>query len=222
MLYIVLILMPAAIFLAFQWAPPAEILGESSRIIYFHVPIAIVSTIAFMVSGILSIVYLYDRKGKYLFIEEKAYNSACIGMAFTVLTVITGSVWAKISWGTYWNWDPRETSIIILLLIYIAYFSLRSALLNNPGRGRLTSVYLIFAMMTVPFLIFVIPRIYSSLHPDPIINPDRKIHLELAMRIALGVSMISFCSLYIYLFSLANRISVLISNMEKNKGISRS
>lgn len=223
MLFIVFILMPVSIILAFQWAPPAEILGESSRIIYFHVPLAIVSTIAFMISGILSIVYLYASKRKltsqkaeyHSNIEEKAYNSACIGMVFTVLTIITGSIWAKISWGTYWNWDPRETSIIILFLIYIAYFSLRSALEGNPGRGRLTSVYLIFAMLTVPFLIFVIPRVYASLHPDPIINPDRQIHLEFTMRAALIISMISFCFLYIYLFSLANRISVLIADSVK-------
>ena len=121
----VYILMPVAIILAFMWAPSAEILGDFSRIIYFHVPLAWVSVIAFLVSGILSIIHLCDKNREISRLDEKSYNSAAIGLVFAVMTVITGSIWAKLSWGSYWNWDPRETSILILLLIYIAYFSLQ-------------------------------------------------------------------------------------------------
>ena len=135
------VLMPLSIYMAFMFAPSAEILGHAIRIMYFHVPLAWVSTLAFIMSGIYSIVHL-SSKGKNNFAEEKAHNSASIGIIFVLLTIITGSIWAKVSWGVYWNWDPRETSIIVLLLIYMAYFSLRAALSGNPNNGRLSSAYL--------------------------------------------------------------------------------
>jgi heme exporter protein C len=201
------ILMPLSIILAFVWAPPAEFLGEASRILYFHVPVAWISTLAFFVSGILSIVYLYDKDKKYKLTEEKAFNSAVLGMIFIVLATVIGAVWSKISWGAYWNWDPRQISIVVLMLIYLAYFSLRSALAENANRGRLTSAYLIIAMVTVPFLVFVIPRVYASLHPDPIINSGNKMQLDNSMKITLLLSLISFTMLYFYLLSVANRVS---------------
>jgi len=212
---LVFILMPLSIVMAFLWAPSAQILGDASRIIYFHVPLAWVSVLAFTVSGIASVVYLFDKEKKFYCLDEKAYNSAGIGMVFTVLTIITGSIWAKISWGSYWNWDPRETSIVILFLIYIAYFSLYSALENNDSRGRIISAYLIFAMITVPFFIFIVPRIYPSLHPDPIINPEKKLHLDGKMRITLLVSTFSFTFLYFYILDMKNRILILMQRIDK-------
>jgi heme exporter protein C len=197
--------MPVAIVLAFAWAPRAAILGDTSRIIYFHVPLAWVSVLAFLVSAICSIMYLAGRGNESL--TDMARNSAGIGFFFTVLTLITGSLWAKMSWGSYWNWDPRETSIVMLLLIYVAYFSLHSALEGNPGRGRISSVYLILAMVTVPFFVFVIPRVYHSLHPDTIINREGKLHMETTMRITLLVSAVSFTFLYVYLLDMKNRLS---------------
>ncbi len=214
---LVYILMPVSIILAFLFAPPAEILGEASRIIYFHVPCAWVSALAFVISGIASIIFIYDKKKRFTFTDEKAHNSAVIGFLFTVLTVITGSIWAKISWGSYWNWDPRETSIVILFLIYIAYFSLRASLENNPNRGRLTSVYLIFAMAAMPFLVFVIPRVYASLHPDPIINPQGKISLDPAMRLTLTFTLVSFTLLFFYIFNLASRLTKIKHRIEENE-----
>lgn len=207
--------MPLSIILAFLWAPPAEFLGEASRILYFHVPVAWIATLAFFISGILSIVYLYDKEKKYKLIEEKAFNSALLGMMFIILTVVIGAIWSKISWGAYWNWDPRQISIIALLLIYLAYFSLRSTLAENANRGRLASAYLIIAMATVPFLVFVIPRVFASLHPDPIINPEIKMQMDNTMKIVLLFSLISFTLLFLYLFSLANRISKIYNAIEE-------
>jgi heme exporter protein C len=208
------ILMPISILLAFLYAPSAEILGHTSRIIYFHVPCAWISVLAFIVSGIYAILFLFDKNKKFHIPEEKAYNSARIGMLFTILTVITGSLWAKLTWGSFWNWDPRETSIVILLLIYTAYFSLRSSVTDEDKKARISSVYLILAMFTVPFFIFIIPRLYPSLHPDPVINADRKIHLDYKMRTAFFISVISFTFLYAYLFNTLNRISALIKKIE--------
>ena len=209
--------MPITIVLSFLWAPPAEILGETSRVLFFHVPIAWVSVLAFLVSGIFSIIYLSDRNKKFVMLEEKSHASATIGMVFCLLTTITGSIWAKMSWGSYWNWDPRETSIVILLLIYIAYFSLRSALANNEARGRICSSYLIFAMVMVPIFIFIIPRMYHSLHPNPIIKPENKIKMETTMRIVLLLSVFTHTLLYFYIFKIMNRISFIEKKLEEDE-----
>lgn len=211
----VYILMPLIIVMAFLWAPPAEVLGDSSLILYFHVPLAWVSILAFIVAGIYSIVYLADKKHAFAGLDEKAYNSAVMGLVFTVLTIIVGSVWARISWGVFWNWDPRETSIVIVLLIYIAYFSIQGALPRNEKRGAIGSAYLILAMITLPFFAFLVPRIYPSLHPDPIINADRKIFLDVRMKTTLAVAIVTFTLLYGYVFQIMNRMTRLQKHIEE-------
>lgn len=202
------------ILLAFLWAPAAAILGDASRIIYFHVPLAMGSVVAFVVAGIFSILYLV-RSNKAQF-HLAAYDSAHIGMLYTILTVITGSIWAKISWGTYWNWDPRETSIVILLLIYIAYFSLYSTMKNTSRRGAIGSVYLIFAMVVMPFFVFVVPRMYHSLHPETIINSQQKVHMEPEMRLTLLSGVASFLLLYALLFHIRKRYRILLLKLEES------
>jgi len=192
--------------MALIWAPPAEFLGEASRILYFHVPVAWVAVISFFTAGYHSIMILVTERN-ISEREYKSYNAAYIGIFFTILTVITGSVWAKISWGSYWNWDPRETSIVILMLIYISYFSLYSSLKDNPNRTKISSVYLLLAMITMPFFIFIIPRVYFSLHPATIINAEKKIHLEASMKLTLFTSIALFTIFYGYIFKLMNRIN---------------
>jgi len=198
--------MPAVILMALLWAPPAEFLGESSRILYFHVPVAWLSVVSFLIAGYFAIMILFSEK-KIDEREYKSYNAALAGIFFTILTVITGSIWAKVSWGSYWNDDPRERSILVLMLIYTSYFGLYSALKDNVNRTRISSVYLIIAMVTMPFFVFIIPRVYPSLHPDTIINADKKIHLEASMKLTLFISITVFTIFYGYIYSLMNRIS---------------
>jgi len=213
---LIFFIMPAVFLMALLWAPPAVFLGESSRILYFHVPVAWISIVSFIVAGYHSILILISEKGR-IQREYKSYNAAYTGIVFTLLTVITGSIWAKISWGSYWNWDPRETSIVILMLIYISYFSLYSALKDNTNRTMISSVYLLIAMITMPFFVFIIPRVYPSLHPDTIINADRKIHLEAAMKLTLFTSIGVFTIFYGYIFRLMNRISSLELKLQEKQ-----
>ncbi len=200
----------------FSTRPPAETLGESSRLLYFHVPLAWVASLAFVVAG--TPVHLppgreISHGGRGLPIRRATPRQ--IGLLFTVLATAAGSLWSGLAWGSHWNWDPRQTSIVILMLIYIAYFSLDSALANNPNRGRIASAYLALAMAIMPFFVFVIPRVYASLHPDPVINPSGRIHLEQSMKLTLFMSIGAFTLLYFYLFSLKNRISALSLNRRK-------
>ncbi len=203
-LQLVHIFMPINIICIFIFAPLAMGLGDSSRILYIHVPLAWVSTISFILSGFYSIRFLLDKK-KTILLYYRAFNAAFLGLFFAILTTLSGSIWAKITWGSFWNWDPRETSILIMIIIYIAYISLHGSITDRVIRSRVSSVYLIFAMILVPFFIFIIPRMYPTLHPDPILNKQKSIHMDYSMRLFLLLSVISFSLLYAYLYKIANR-----------------
>ncbi len=211
--HLVHLLMPLAIVLAFAWAPAADILGETSRIIYFHVPVAWISVLAFAVAGVCAVLYLRGAHDPLR--EARFHNSMLIGSYAALLATVSGSMWARLMWGSYWNWDPRETSIVALLLGCVAYLALRAALETNPSRGRISAAYLVVAMTAMPFFVFVVPRIYPSLHPDPLINPDLKIRLDGEMRAALLCSAVAFTLLYLYIFSIMQRISRITITLEE-------
>jgi heme exporter protein C len=181
---------------AFIWAPVDPILKEMTRVLYFHVPTAWITVLAFLIGAVFSVLYL---KKKDLVYDYSAEAASQIGFIFCLLATITGSIWAKMSWGSFWNWDPRETSIFILLLIYAAYFALRSAIEIPERRASLAAVYSIFAFITVPFFVFIIPRIYTGLHPDPIINEEAKMHLGDTQKIVFFSSLIGFTSFFIWM-----------------------
>jgi heme exporter protein C len=139
-------------------------LGEAGRIIIMHVPTAWVTSVAFAVSAVYSALYLWRRSPAS---DAGAVASAEVGFIFCILATVTGSIFAQVVWGVFWNWDPRETSIVVLLLIYAAYFALRSAIDDVDRRRRLSAAYNLFAAVTMPFLLFVAPRVAeSSLHPN--------------------------------------------------------
>ncbi len=189
---------------AFFYVQPAQgFIGESSRIVFFHVPMAWIAVLAFLVSCITSVMYLKRRDPKD---DIRASVSAGLGLLFAVLATTTGAVFAKIMWGAYWNWDPRQTSITILLLIYAAYLALRGAVDDPERRASLSAVYAILAFVTVPFLVFVVPRIYWSLHPDTIINAQGTNEFDSRYTQVLMASLVGFTGLYIWLYTLGCRI----------------
>jgi heme exporter protein C len=199
--------MMAVIWAAFMWVPSAEgFKGESSRIVFFHVPTAWVATLAFLVSCVASAMYLFRREARD---DHRAAVSAGLGLLFAALATVTGAVFAKIMWGAYWNWDPRQTSITILLLIYAAYFALRGAIPDPEKRATLSAVYSILAFVTVPFLMFVVPRIYWSLHPDVMTNPDPENRLDSAHLQVLLASLAGFTGLYVWLYTIGSRIEAI-------------
>ena len=197
---------------AFLWTPLAEGLGEYTRILYFHVPVAWVTVLAFLVGAVYSVLYLKKRQIIYDQIAEAAGQ---LGLLYCVLATVTGSVWAKVSWGSFWNWDPRETSIFILLLIYAAYFALRSAIEQEDRKAALSSVYSILAFVTVPFFVFIVPRAYSSLHPDPLVNTQAKINMDGKMLTTFLSSLFGFTVLFFWI--LKRKIDLVRINLELRK-----
>jgi heme exporter protein C len=208
-----LIWMSAVIIAVFLLPPPQAQLGDVSRVFYFHVPMAWVAVLAFLMSLIYSLNYL--RK-KDLTSDAKARTAARLGLLFTVLATISGSIFAKTSWGSFWNWDPRETSIFILLLIYGAYFALRSAVEMPERKASLSAVYAILAFFTVPFLVFVIPRVYQSLHPNnSVISTRLQIQMSTPVLIAFLASLVGFTWIFAWIFRAETKINRLWDEMEE-------
>lgn len=153
--------------LVFFVVPPAEGLGYYVRIAFFHIPVAWVAVIAFFASAFQGAKYL--RSGEML-ADAKSAAAAQLGFFFVILATVSGAVFSKLTWGAYWNWDPRQTTIFVLLLIYGAYLTLRGAMPSGAKRAKTAAIYALFSFLTVPFLVFILPRLYFSLHPSPVIN----------------------------------------------------
>jgi heme exporter protein C len=200
---VLLIWLAMVIIGAFLWAPLAEGLKEYTIVLYFHVPVAWLTVIAFFMSALYSIVYLRKRLPIY---DAYAEASNQFGIMFALLATVTGSIWAKASWGAFWNWDPRESSIFVLLLIYAAYFALRSAIEEDEKKAALAAVYSILAFAAVPFFIFIIPRVYDSLHPDPVINEEGEIKMGGAILTVFISSIAGFSALFYWLFRLKSEL----------------
>ncbi|MBK9332539.1 MAG: cytochrome c biogenesis protein CcsA [Ignavibacteria bacterium] len=183
--------------------PNIPALGDKARVLYFHVPMSWISVLAFFMSMWYSIRYLKTKDHDY---DIRSYSCAQLGFLFCILATATGSLWAKFSWGSFWNWDPRQTSIFILLLIYGAYFALRSAIDSEDQRAKLSSVYAIIAAVTVPFFVFIMPRIVESLHPDPIINTQGKINMDSSMLTVFISALTGFTMLYLWMLNLKIRV----------------
>lgn len=190
------------IWASFLWAPSAQgFPGESSRIVFFHVPVAMVSFLAFLVAAVFSGWFLKSHDLKF---DRSAAAVSGIGMVFSLLTTITGSIFAKAAWGTYWNWDPRETSMLMILFIYGAYFALRSAIEEEQQRAVLSAAFSLFAFATLPFLFFIMPRIMHSLHPSDTLSPGNSGMDATTMRVFL-VSVLAHLGLFGWLLNLSLR-----------------
>ncbi len=178
-------------------------LEEKAKIIFFHVPTAWLTVIAFFMSLIYSVKYLRNKDFND---DSKAYAAAQLGFIFCVLATVTGSIWAKFSWGAFWHWDPRETSIFILLLIYGAFFALRSAIEVEEKKAQLSAVYLIISFLTVPFFIFIMPRIMTGLHPgsadDTNSGPVVDFQMDANMMLVFYLSLFAFTILYFWMWKL--------------------
>jgi heme exporter protein C len=207
------------IWAAFFYAPRAiGFKGESARIVFFHVPQAWVAVLAFCVNLVASIRYLRKRDP---IDDARAAASARLGLVFSLLATITGSLFARVMWGSFWNWDPREVSIVILLLVYAAYFALREAVPDEERRSSLAAAYAVLAFVTMPFLVFVVPRIYWSLHPDTIISRSGAIRSQMdpRMLVVLLASLVGFTSLFFWLYNLDVRLArVVRARREREEG----
>jgi len=204
------------IYLAFGWAPEmvrpnfgtgAMEPWPTFRIVFFHVPAAWICVLAFGVSMGASIALLRRHSDRR---DDLAMASAQIGLVFAALALVSGMIWARRDWGTFWNWDPRESSVLIILLIYAGYFALRSAVPEPRRRARLAAVYSITAFAPALLLIFVVPRIMTSLHPSPVIPVgENKGSMNAQMRVVLYSMVVGYIGVAWWIIGLRIRIEEL-------------
>lgn len=148
--------------------PELEILNESIRNLYFHVPMWFSMIILLLAAFVASIMYLGNGKEKYdILATELTYTSILLGF----LGLLTGMIWAQFTWGFFWTNDPKLNGVAIGMLIYLGYYILRQAIDDGEKRGRVAAVFNIFSFPIFIVLIFILPRINDSLHPGNGGNP---------------------------------------------------
>ena len=207
--------MAVVILAAFAWAPLAMgFKGESSRILFFHVPMAWVSFVAFMTAGVQSIRYVAGARDPRF--DRSAAGAVELGQVFALLATITGAIWARIMWGSYWNWDPRESSYLLLVFLYSAYLFLRAAVGDAEKRARIGSAYAVFAAVLMPFLVFVAPRVTASLHPQTVINPQGKILMDTPTKAVFFGALAAFTGLFFWMLDIESRLT----RLSRERGMS--
>ncbi|HJP66458.1 MAG TPA: cytochrome c biogenesis protein CcsA [Actinomycetota bacterium] len=181
--------------------PREAVQGNVFRLIYVHVPTAWLAYLAFTVVLVGSIAYLVTRKIRW---DRLAAASAEVGVLFTALTIVLGSLWAKPVWGTYWTWDPRLTTTAIMLLVYVGYLAVRRLPDNPVKRARWAAVVGIVGFIDVPIVRLSVVWWRGQHQP-----PARLLgvpNLAPLMGFALGLAVVAFTILYLYLLALRLRV----------------
>lgn len=189
-----------AIGMVFLYAPTERIMGDIQRIFYFHVASAWNGFLAFAVVFVYSIIYLRTGSRKA---DVLAYCSAEIGVLFTTIVLLTGPIWARVSWNTWWTWDPRLTTTLILWFIYLAYLVIRASAEGSEQQARFAAVFGIIGFVDVP-IVWVAARWWRSIHPT--LTEGTKMRMEPPMVATLIVSVLAFTILYLFFLSARTRI----------------
>jgi heme exporter protein C len=158
---IAILLLLVATGLVFFFAPLERVMGLVQKVFYFHVAAGWVGMLGFLVAAVVGGIYLARGERKW---DIVGLASVEIGMAFAFINVVTGSIWARPIWNTWWTWDPRLTTATIMLLIYAAYLMLRSGIEDPDRRARFGAVYAIVGFISVP-LTFFSARLFRTIHP---------------------------------------------------------
>ena len=149
--------------MAFYWVPMAPLEGFRQRIFYIHVPIALTAYACFVWGAWKALRLLWKRDERY---DLESYTAVHMGTIFGVLTLVTGSIWARTSWGVWWSWEDRQLVLfLILFLFYCAYFMLRYAVDPGPRRARMSAVYALFGVVLIPVSFLAIRLAESLIHP---------------------------------------------------------
>ncbi len=193
--------------------PRLDILNETIRNLFFHVAIWFAMFIMLIVSVIHAIKYLKTSSLKHDII---ASEFATMGIVFGLMGIATGSIWARFTWGGWWVNDPKLNATTIALLIYLAYFVLRSSIEDSHQKGRISSVYNIFAFAAAIPLIFILPRLTDSLHPGNGGNPGFSAYdLDSDLRKVFYPAVIGWTLLGVWLATLRIRIKNLSVKAEE-------
>ena len=178
-----------ALYAIFIYAPVEKTMGIVQKIFYIHVPSAFLAYLAFFITFIASIFYLYRKDSKW---DTVAHCAVETGVIFCTIVLITGPIWAKPTWNVWWTWDPRLTTTLILWFTYIAYLMLRRSVKENQ-RANLSAVFGIIGFINVPITFFSI-RLWRTIHP--VVITSRGLNMSWPMKLSLIITVIAFCFLF--------------------------
>jgi heme exporter protein C len=198
--YVPLLILSALMFVGAPWlisqAPYESTMGMIQKIFYFHVPSAMLMLASAIVCGVASIRHLMTRRKAS---DYTAVAAAELVLVFGAIVLLTGPLWARKAWGTWWDWDVRLTSTLLLWMIFAAYMLLRR--FGGPGSDRLAAGVGIFGMANAPFVYYSV-NIWRTLHPKTTVIPT----LSAGMRPAFYWSMVAFLLLYVLLLNARRRL----------------
>ena len=183
--------------------PEIPILEQTARNLFFHVPMWMAMFAMFTTSFVYSIRYLNSPTTLF---DIKAEAAARVGMVFGICGLMTGSLWARFTWGTWWTFaEPKMNLAALAMMIYVAYFVLRSAFDDEEKRAKISAVYNIFAVTTIPFLLYVVPRQLTSLHPGADGNPAFSEITAPELRYILYPAFIGFIAIAFWMYDILHR-----------------
>ena len=207
-----LALMIAALYMVFVYVPTEKHTGIVQRIFYFHVPVAWVCFLAFFITFIFSILFLWKRATKW---DAIAHASAEVGVIFATLVLITGPIWAKPVWGIWWTWDARLTTSLVLWLIYVAYLLVRS-FATEPERGaRFGAVIGIVGFIDVP-IVFLTVNLWRTQHPTTIIF-EGGLTAQMLMTLLVGIA--AFTMMYVLLIIQSASLKAMEADVKRLKSM---
>lgn len=214
---VTLIAVLGATAMVFFYAPVERVMGAVQKVFYFHVAAGWVGMVSFFLAAISGVLFLI-KKSKIL--DVIGATAIEIGIVFTMINVITGSIWARPIWNTWWTWDPRLTTATIMELVYIAYIMLRQGIDDPEKRARFGAVYAIVGFLSVPITFFSI-RIFRTIHPVVIAGSDSSalgtFDMTAAMFQTLMVSIVVFSILFIDLVLHRVRLGMFAYWVEEQK-----
>lgn len=198
--------------LIFVYAPVERTMGLAQKIFYIHLPMAWWGLVSFFVVFVASIAYLRRRAP---FWDMLARTAAELGLVLAVLALISGSIWARHSWGVWWTWDPRLTTTLIMCFVYAGYLALRGLELPEQRKGTLCAVIGIAAFLDVP-LVFVSARLWRSIHPAVFAAQGGGLEAEMRIAVfactaAFGLFWFALAALRLRQFALAARLDILFN-----------
>ncbi len=189
-------------------APTEVTMGDVYRIFYIHTPAAWVCYLALGISLAASLAFLAKRDSKY---DKIAEASAVLGLVYGLVAIVTGAIWSNVAWGTYWNWDPRQTTTLILWMAYLGYISLKHSIQNVEKQASIGAVYNILAFSTVP-LSYLSMMLWQSLHPQIISSSG--ISITAPMIETLFLSLVAASLIYLYLLRMMFTVRSLEEQVE--------
>ena len=214
---IALLLIAIATYMVFAYAPMEAVMGPVQKVFYFHVAAGWLGMLGYTSAVVAGIVYLITRKSIWDLIGLASIE---IGLVLVLINIITGSIWARPIWNTWWTWDPRLTTATIMELAYAAYLMLRSGIEDPERRARFGAVYAIIAFISVPLTFFSI-RIFRTIHPvvvgsnDPGAQGDFSMTPEMLQ--AFMVSLAAFSIFFVSLLWHRIRLGRLAEKVEQMK-----